>query len=195
MTLTTKQKIIQASVVLLRSHGYAAFSYADIEKIVGIRKASIHHHFPSKEDLGREIIELNMLNTVNILEQIEQAHSSHIQRLNAFAEIFIQSKQDHLLPLCGALSAEMRVLPESLQLLTKQYFKLQLEWLEKTIQQGVTTQEINRHGSAKQMTFLFFSFLEGASFIHWVTEDEASITHMRDSINYLALCFQKTDTA
>jgi len=28
------------------------FSYADLAKSVGVSKASIHHHFPAKEDLG-----------------------------------------------------------------------------------------------------------------------------------------------
>jgi AcrR family transcriptional regulator len=35
--------------------GYSGFSYADIAEVVGIRKASIHHHFPSKVDLVRTL--------------------------------------------------------------------------------------------------------------------------------------------
>lgn len=36
---------------LIAERGYFGFSYADIAETVGIRKASIHHHFPSKVDL------------------------------------------------------------------------------------------------------------------------------------------------
>ncbi|KAE9771026.1 TetR family transcriptional regulator, partial [Escherichia coli] len=36
---------------LLTTGGYKSFSYADLAERVGIRKASIHHHFPGKEDL------------------------------------------------------------------------------------------------------------------------------------------------
>ncbi|HIE19064.1 TPA: TetR/AcrR family transcriptional regulator, partial [Candidatus Bathyarchaeota archaeon] len=32
--------------------GYGGFSYSDLSKALGITKASIHHHFPSKEELG-----------------------------------------------------------------------------------------------------------------------------------------------
>ncbi len=32
------------------------FSYADIAEVVGIRKPSIHHHFPSKADLVRALV-------------------------------------------------------------------------------------------------------------------------------------------
>ncbi|WP_240975322.1 TetR/AcrR family transcriptional regulator [Paraburkholderia aromaticivorans] len=31
--------------------GYSGFSYADVADAINIRKASIHHHFPSKTDL------------------------------------------------------------------------------------------------------------------------------------------------
>lgn len=48
MTIDTRQSLINSAELMLRSRGYAAFSYADLEKIVGI-KASIHHYFPKKK--------------------------------------------------------------------------------------------------------------------------------------------------
>lgn len=32
--------------------GYSAFSYTDISEAIGIRKASIHHYFPTKAGLS-----------------------------------------------------------------------------------------------------------------------------------------------
>lgn len=122
MSQDTKQKIIEISIPLLRSKGYANFSYSDLEKVIQIRKASIHYHFPSKEDLGREIIEQSIQQTQAHLQQIEDLHDDVIARLKTFAEVFIQSQQEQLLPLCGALAAQMSVLPETLQALTRQYF-------------------------------------------------------------------------
>ncbi|MEM6867960.1 MAG: TetR/AcrR family transcriptional regulator [Cyanobacteria bacterium P01_C01_bin.121] len=40
----------------MRCRGYSAFSYADISKQVGIRKASIHYHFASKEALVQALV-------------------------------------------------------------------------------------------------------------------------------------------
>lgn len=42
---------------LLTVGGYKSFSYADLAERVGIRKASIHHHFPSKEDLVHAVVQ------------------------------------------------------------------------------------------------------------------------------------------
>src|SRR6185295_9686526 len=52
-----RQRILDLAEELLLSRGYEGFSYQDIADAIGIRKASIHHHFASKEDLGSAIVE------------------------------------------------------------------------------------------------------------------------------------------
>jgi TetR/AcrR family transcriptional repressor of nem operon len=42
---------------LIQTRDYSAFSYQDIADRLGIRKASIHEHFPSKTDLGIAVVE------------------------------------------------------------------------------------------------------------------------------------------
>ncbi len=42
---------------LLADRGFSAFSYADIAEAVQIRKASIHHHFPTKAALVVAVLE------------------------------------------------------------------------------------------------------------------------------------------
>lgn len=45
------ESILSCAGKLIVAGGYNGFSYADIADIVGIRKPSIHHHFPTKVDL------------------------------------------------------------------------------------------------------------------------------------------------
>ena len=52
----TAEKILDVSERLVQLRGYNAFSYADVAKAVGIRKASLHHHFATKADLGRALV-------------------------------------------------------------------------------------------------------------------------------------------
>lgn len=52
----TRRAILNVASDLLVQRGFSAFSYADIAERLGIRKASIHHHFPAKSDLGRALI-------------------------------------------------------------------------------------------------------------------------------------------
>src|SRR5690606_35801449 len=50
------QEIIQRTVELLAAGGYHSFSFADIAERVQVRKASIHHHFPTKPELVRAVV-------------------------------------------------------------------------------------------------------------------------------------------
>lgn len=52
MSITTKAALLRAAETQMRSKGYSAFSYADLAAQIGIKKASIRHHFPTKESLG-----------------------------------------------------------------------------------------------------------------------------------------------
>ena len=52
----TAEQILDLAETLIQTRGYSAFSYQDIADALGIRKASIHYHFPSKADLGVAVI-------------------------------------------------------------------------------------------------------------------------------------------
>lgn len=51
---TTTTRILDAAEQLAQTNG---FSYADIAAMVKMQKPSLHHHFPSKVDLGVALIE------------------------------------------------------------------------------------------------------------------------------------------
>ena len=53
----TAEKLIAETARLIVNRGYNGFSYADLAERFGIRKASIHHHFPSKADLVVAVVE------------------------------------------------------------------------------------------------------------------------------------------
>ncbi len=57
MAIDTRSRLIAEAEFLVRTRGYAGFSYGDLATAIGISRASIHHHFPSKEDLGAALIE------------------------------------------------------------------------------------------------------------------------------------------
>lgn len=52
-----KSQIVDNAQQLIDLNGYGGFSYGDLEKALGIRKASIHHHFPKKEDLALAVLD------------------------------------------------------------------------------------------------------------------------------------------
>lgn len=54
--MTTRLALLEAAQKACCRRGYDGFSYSDLAKDVGIRKPSIHHHFPTKADLIEALI-------------------------------------------------------------------------------------------------------------------------------------------
>ena len=52
---STKEKIIETSIELFSDKGYDKVSMRDIAAAIGIKAASIYHHFPSKRDILKTI--------------------------------------------------------------------------------------------------------------------------------------------
>lgn len=175
MAIGTRDALVHAAENLMRTKGYAAFSYADLAEVVGIRKASIHYHFPTKEALGIAIVEDYIARVRDDFKRIESEHQDVLGRLDAFFIVFRTGSDGGLLPLCGALAAEMAALPLGLQSLTHRFFDVQLNWLMAVLDEGVANGEIPRGRGTRQKAFLLLSVLEGASFINWATREADSI--------------------
>ncbi|HIV71263.1 MAG TPA: TetR/AcrR family transcriptional regulator [Candidatus Aquabacterium excrementipullorum] len=54
---STRHTILRAARELIQTRSYLGFSFQDLADRVGIRKASLYHHFPSKEALGVAVLE------------------------------------------------------------------------------------------------------------------------------------------
>lgn len=171
MTLATRDMLLKEAEALMRTRGFAAFSYADLSERVGIRKASIHHHFPSKEELGAALIDTYLKAFKATLADILAENSEAPKRLARYAELFTKGLNDGMLPLCGALSAEMAALPASLQKRVRLFFDIHLDWLARVIREGVASGTLRAGLDPKATATLVLSTLEGASLVAWALKD------------------------
>jgi len=169
--MSTRSDLLTSAEILLRTKGYAAFSYADLAEDIGIKKASIHHHFPTKESLAIAIVESYLFRFKNQLECINDENTGIIDRLNAFALMFVQSSKNAMLPLCGALAAELLALPESLKELTRDFFEIHLNWLQANIALGQAAGELKAELDGVKVARFILNTLEGGSFVSWALND------------------------
>ncbi|WP_417778169.1 TetR/AcrR family transcriptional regulator [Stutzerimonas xanthomarina] len=169
--MSTRSDLLASAEILLRTRGYAAFSYADLAEEIGIKKASIHHHFPTKESLAIAIVESYLFRFKSQLECINVQNTDIIDRLKAFAMMFAKSSESALLPLCGALAAELLALPESLKQLTKDFFETHLNWLQINIVKGQEAGELKAELDSVKVARLILNTLEGGSFVSWALND------------------------
>lgn len=51
-----RERILDAAEARMRAVGYNATSFRDLAADVGVKSASVHYHFPSKEDLALAVV-------------------------------------------------------------------------------------------------------------------------------------------
>jgi TetR/AcrR family transcriptional repressor of nem operon len=171
----TRSALLSEAEALIRTRGYAAFSYADLSERVGIRKASIHHHFPTKEALGTAVIDTYLERFVAELDTLASRSISAKRKLLAYGDFFAVSLRDGQMPLCGALAGDAAYLPASMQQRVGKFFELHLSWLEKTLADGIAAGEIEDGRSPKAYALLLLSTLQGASVVAWALKDPSVI--------------------
>jgi hypothetical protein len=87
---------------------------ADLAAKAGIRKPSIHHHFPVKEDLGVAIVRAYTERLSERLHEIDAKNGNAMERVLAYGRLYREALAEGHGCLCGVLASGIAVLPESL---------------------------------------------------------------------------------
>jgi TetR/AcrR family transcriptional repressor of nem operon len=172
---STRDALLRAAEHLVRSRGYSAFSYADLAEAVGIRKASIHHHFPSKADLGCALVDEYAARFEALCAAIDDGHEAAVDRLKAYGTIYEESLGGGHLCLCGMLATELLVLPDGVPDRVRAFFSAQTAWLERTIAAGQTRGELNKRRTPHAGAEHAFATLQGAMLLGWVGKDPSGV--------------------
>src|SRR6202451_1431817 len=98
--------ILDVAERLAQTLCYNGFSYADIAAQLGVTKASLHYHFPTKAELGRALIERYRTVFGAALEAIDQLSADAGERLRRYVNIYLGVLRNDRMCLCGMLAAE-----------------------------------------------------------------------------------------
>jgi TetR/AcrR family transcriptional repressor of nem operon len=130
----TAQRLVDAAQALVQTRGYNGFSYADLAETVGIRKASVHHHFRAKGDLGAAVAERYRATFAAALERIEAEAGDRRERLDRYAGLYATALSERgRMCLCGMLAAEYATLPPLVQEQVRAFFTDQRTWLTRVL--------------------------------------------------------------
>jgi TetR/AcrR family transcriptional regulator, transcriptional repressor for nem operon len=110
----TANRIIEAGRQLIMRRGYSGFSYADVADAINIRKASIHHHFPSKTDLVIAVLEAWRATFDADMASLKASGADALAQLRAYIGHWERCIADDTAPFCaaGMLGAELPSLPD-----------------------------------------------------------------------------------
>lgn len=135
---STSEKILDIAQALIVAGGYNGFSYADISAAIGIRKASIHHHFPTKAELVSVLVDRYRQQTEAGLKSLREGISSPAEQLQAYVNYWHSCIRDASLPfcVCAMLASEMQMLPEEVARQVRGHFHSLAGWLTSVLQDG-----------------------------------------------------------
>jgi len=174
MSSDTRSTLIEIATGQVARQGYAGFSYADLASQARIRKPSIHHHFPTKEDLGVAIVRAYTDEISGRLREIEARSDRATERLRGFGRLYRESLVAGHGCLCGVLASESAVLPESVRAAVRHFFQLQLRWLERTLRAGGSEGSLRGDIEPRREARTVLATLQGALFVALSLEEPAS---------------------
>lgn len=135
---STSDKILDVAQPLIVAGGYNGFSYADISAAIGIRKASIHHHFPTKAELVSTLVDRYRRQAEAGLQALDEQIPNPLDRLHAYLNFWQTCIRDASLPfcMCAMLASEMPMLPEEVASRVGVHFHNLARWLTVVLQAG-----------------------------------------------------------
>jgi TetR/AcrR family transcriptional regulator, transcriptional repressor for nem operon len=164
-TADTAARILDVAERLAQVQGFNAFSYADIAAELRIRKASLHHHFPTKAALGKALISRYHQTFVEALADIRHRSDDAPTRLKSYARLYTQGLRKQRMCLCGVLAADFETLPSPMRHGVVDFFKANEAWLSDVLEKGRKTRQLHFKGPASSTAAFLVSSLEGAMLV------------------------------
>lgn len=149
-----RDEILRVARDLMQTRSFQGFSFQDIADRVGIRKASIYHHFPSKEALGAAVMG-DM--TVRFTRWSEARRGTPQQQLQAYVDMVrnIVGAGRCMCP-AGSSVAGWDCMSDELQHAVTTLRNRQVDWLAQVIA-GIDGLGVPAH----QMAACFFAVTQG----------------------------------
>jgi TetR/AcrR family transcriptional repressor of nem operon len=158
----TRTKILDVAQDLIQQVGLNAMSYKHISEAVGVRKASIHHHFPKKENLVDELLNRCHLSYGSRYQEIIEGTGSAPEKLRQLADVYADGLQKSQLCVIGTISADLNTLQSSSCQLLEETIQNTVEIFSAAFRQGREEGSLSFSGSEEETAYAYFSFLLGA---------------------------------
>ncbi|WP_027038994.1 TetR/AcrR family transcriptional regulator [Mesorhizobium ciceri] len=161
---STSEKILDVAQSLIVAGGYNGFSYADISAAIGIRKASIHHHFPTKAELVSVLVDRYRRQAEAGLESLRGELSSPAEQLQSYMNYWRTCIRDASpsFCVCAMLAGEMQMLPEEVASRVRAYFQNLAGWLTSVLRAGMEQDLFRLNNRPEEEAQMLMASVHGA---------------------------------
>jgi TetR/AcrR family transcriptional repressor of nem operon len=184
MSSSSKEAILAAARRSAQAHGYSGLNFRDLAEEVGIKAASIYHHFPSKADLGAAVARRYWEDTAADLESMLAETSDPIRCLHQYPDIFRKSlESDNRMCLCSFMAAEYDDLPEAVREEVRTFADVNVAWLSKVLSAGAVVDSVESEQRARAI----FASVAGAQLMARSRSDISLFDSLIDSYRLAGL--------
>lgn len=159
MSTSSREAILAAARRSAQAHGYSGLNFRDLADQVGIKAASIYHHFPSKADLGAAVARRYWQDTAAGLESMLAETSDPVRCLHQYPGIFRKSlESDNRMCLCSFMAAEYDDLPEAVKKEVQTFADVNVAWLSRMLSAAAVVDS----GESERRARAIFAAVAGA---------------------------------
>ena len=158
----SRERILAAATKIAQAHGYSGLNFRDLAEDVGIRAASIYHHFASKADLGAAVARRYWEDSAAALDTLLAESSDPAHCLRQYPNTFRKALESgNRICLCSFMAAESDDLPEVVIKEVQTFADVNVAWLSKVLcaAVGISSEESGRRARA------IFAAVAGAQLI------------------------------
>lgn len=164
--MSTRDTLIDLGEAAIRSFGYGGFSYADLARDAGIKKASIHHHFPAKADLGEAILGRYGERLEQSLTAISDSSATGAEALTRAIGVYRDAMGDgSTLCLCAALAGDGEKLNNAMQGRLAAANAMVIDWIDATLARGAADGSLSASAASPDAAKAALAQLQGAQMI------------------------------
>ena len=158
----SRERILAAATRLTQTHGYGGLNYRDLANEVGIKAASIYHHFESKADLGAAVARRYREDSAAALDDMLARSRDPLDCLRRYPDTFRKAPETgNRLCLCSFMAAETDDLPEVVMKEVLAFADVNVAWLSKVLSAAAVVGA----RESKQRARAIFAAIAGAQLI------------------------------
>lgn len=186
--METRTKILNSAQRLIQTRSFEGFSFQDIADEVGIRKASLYHHFDSKDAVAIAVLKRGADWVTGRLDATKELAPPG--RLERYFDLFhdLHGKAERMCP-GGSFASVLGAVSPAVQRALHAFTKMHLDWLEGVVREGAALGAFEIGEQApRDVALQIFSSVQGALLTGRLTADpgvlDAVATELRTYLRY-----------
>ncbi|MBC7429138.1 MAG: TetR/AcrR family transcriptional regulator [Bacteriovorax sp.] len=178
----TKTQALNLAKSYLQTLGFNGFSFQTIADALGIKKASLHYYFASKEDMGLAVMDDYVVGHKVWAKKVHELPSKiKLEKMVKGFCALNSKKRDMICPV-GSFSSDFNTVTPKMKKKIKQFHFLIRDWLMEAIDQGKKEGTIKRSLDTETGADWFLSTLQGAIQIARLRGEQDSLKKILDTM-------------